>query len=74
MGASIGMLGTARSQYHLRQVFVFLNLYLLNQPEIMIPYADKKFDEKGKLIDDFTREKVKELLNALVEWTKKLKR
>ena len=33
MGASIGMLGTARAQYHLRQSFVFLNVYPLNRPE-----------------------------------------
>src|SRR6266511_4731982 len=26
MGASVGTLGTARAQYHLRQVFVFLNV------------------------------------------------
>jgi chromate reductase, NAD(P)H dehydrogenase (quinone) len=27
MGASIGTTGTARAQYHLRQMFVFLNMY-----------------------------------------------
>jgi len=30
LGASSGMLGTAHAQYHLRQVFVFLNMYPLN--------------------------------------------
>jgi chromate reductase len=33
MGASIGTIGTARAQYHLRQVFVFLNMLPINQPE-----------------------------------------
>ena len=42
MGASIGMLGTARAQYHLRQSFVFLNVYPLNQPEVMVPLPRKK--------------------------------
>src|SRR5512136_247011 len=34
MGASIGSIGTARAQYHLRQTFVFLNMYPVNQPEV----------------------------------------
>ena len=36
MGASIGSKGTARAQYHLRQMFVFLNMYPVNKPEVMI--------------------------------------
>lgn len=40
MGASPGMLGTARSQYHLRQTFIFLNMYPLNRPEVMVPFAN----------------------------------
>jgi chromate reductase len=73
MGASVGMLGTARAQYHLRQTMVFLNMLPLNRPEIMVPFAEKKFDETGKLIDEATREKVKELVMALVEWVRKMK-
>jgi chromate reductase len=74
MGASIGMLGTARAQYHLRQSLVFLNMYPLNQPEVMVPLAHEKIDQNGRLTDQKTREKIKELLEALVIWTKKLKR
>jgi len=72
MGASIGMLGTARAQYHLRQTMVFLNMHPLNRPEVMVPFADKQFDEKGRLMDEHTRSKVKELLEALSLWIKKL--
>src|SRR6187551_2191994 len=36
MGASVGNIGTARAQYHLRQIMVYLNMYTLNQPEVMI--------------------------------------
>ncbi|MFZ3254933.1 MAG: NAD(P)H-dependent oxidoreductase [Syntrophales bacterium] len=72
MGASIGMLGTARAQYHLRQTLVFFNMHPLNRPEVMVPFADKQFDEKGRLTDDHTRSKVKELLEALSLWIKKL--
>ncbi len=69
MGASVGMLGTARAQYHLRQVFVFLNVYPINRPEVMIANAADKFDKDGNLTDQKTREKIKELLDALVVWT-----
>jgi chromate reductase len=74
MGASIGMLGTARAQYHLRQSLVFLNMYPLNQPEVMVPFAQEKIDQNGLLTDQKTREKIKELLEALVMWTRKLKK
>jgi chromate reductase len=73
MGASIGMLGTARAQYHLRQILVSLNAFPLNRPEIMVPFAESKFDGTGKLTDETTREMVKELLVELARWIRKLK-
>jgi chromate reductase len=73
MGASIGMLGTARAQYHLRQSFVFLNMHPLNQPEVMVPFANEKIDQNGKVTDEKTKKKIGELLESLVVWTKKLK-
>jgi chromate reductase, NAD(P)H dehydrogenase (quinone) len=39
MGASPGIFGTARAQYYLRQMFVFLNLHPINRPEVMIGNA-----------------------------------
>jgi chromate reductase len=65
MSASPGMLGGARAQYHLRQVLVALNTKTLNRPEIMINFADKKFDETGKLTDEETQRRVKELVEKL---------
>jgi chromate reductase, NAD(P)H dehydrogenase (quinone) len=73
MGASPGMLGTARAQYHLRQTFVYLNMFPLNQPEVMIANAAEKFDEQGNLKDAATLKRIKQLLEALVDWTKRLK-
>ncbi|GAB62133.1 FMN reductase [Candidatus Jettenia caeni] len=73
MGASIGMTGTARAQYHLRQSFVFLNMYPINQPEVMVPFAHEKIDKNGKVTDQKTKEKIKELIESLVAWTKRLK-
>jgi len=72
MSTSTGMLGGARAQYHLRQVLVFLNVALLNRPEIMVPFAEKKFDQTANLTDETTREKIRELLVALAQWIRRL--
>jgi len=72
MSASTGMLGGARAQYHLRQSFIFLNMFPVNKPEILITFARDKFDENGKLIDDKARELIRELLRKLVDWTRKI--
>jgi chromate reductase len=72
MGATIGGLGTSRAQYHLRQCFVFLNMYPVNQPEVMISNAPQSFDEQGNLKDEKTKELIGKLLAALVAWTRQL--
>jgi len=73
MGASPGMLGTARAQFNLRQICVFLNMHPLNRPEVLIGNADKRFDAEGKLTDETTRKFIRDLLVALGDWTRKLK-
>jgi chromate reductase, NAD(P)H dehydrogenase (quinone) len=73
MGASPGLIGTARMQYHLRQVCVFLNAFPLNRPEVMISQAPAKFTD-GKLTDEPTKKFVSELLIALADWTRRVKR
>jgi chromate reductase len=73
MGASVGMLGTARAQYDLRRSFVFLNMFPLNQPEVLVPFAQDKVDGNGRVTDEKTRKKIKELLERLVAWTKRIK-
>jgi chromate reductase len=70
MGASVGPLGTSRAQYHLRQVFVFLNMFALNRPEVMITNATRRFDESGNLTDEDTKAHIQKLLAALVAWVK----
>jgi len=72
MSASIGMLGGARAQYHLRQVLVFLNMHPINRPEVIVAYAPEKIDERGKIKDKATRKLIKELLDNLVAWTRRL--
>lgn len=71
MSASPGMLGGVRAQYALRQSCVFLNLHLLNKPEVIVPAVHEKIKD-GKLVDKHTSEKIQELLAALCSWTNRL--
>ena len=65
MGASPGKIGTARAQYHLRQIFVCLNAAVLNKPEVMVGGVMGAFDDNGQMIDQSTREHVARQLVAL---------
>jgi len=72
MGASVGGIATARAQYHLRQIMVFLNMFPLNQPEVLIGHAAERFDKAGNLTDDKTKDHIRLLLTSLVVWTRRL--
>src|SRR6185369_7160390 len=72
MGASVGAIATARAQYHLRQMMVFLNMFPINQPEVMIGKAQERFDAQGNLTDYATKEFIRQLLENLVEWTRRI--
>ena len=73
MGAGGGM-GTSRSQYHLRQVCVFLNLHPLNQPEVFSNAFAGSFDTDGNLIDEKIQGLVRKQLDALLSWQQQLSR
>jgi len=73
MSESTGMLGGIKAQLHLRQIMLYINVHLLNKPEVIVSKVKEKFDEQGNLTDEHTREKIKELLEALIKWTEKIK-
>lgn len=73
MSASVGMLGGARAQYHLRQMFVFLNMHPINAPEVIVTSASDKFDANGNLLDENTKKLLIQLLRNLSNWTKRLR-
>ncbi len=70
MGAG-GGLGTARAQYHFRQLAVFTNMFTFNKPEVFIPQAWEKFDQNGNLKDESIKERIKILLEAIALWVKR---
>jgi chromate reductase len=73
-GASMGGLGTARAQYHLRQIGIYLDMRILNKPEVMIGQAHERFDASGKLTHEPTRKVLGDLMLALREQVRSLKR
>ena len=46
--------------------------YPINQPEVMIGNASDRFDANGNLTHDATKEFIRQLLQNLVEWARKI--
>ena len=73
MGASMGLMGSVRAQLHLRHSMVFLNMFPVNRPEVIIGQAQNKFDAAGNLTDEAAKGLIRDLLTALAAWTRKLR-
>ncbi|KAL6551740.1 hypothetical protein OROGR_007894 [Orobanche gracilis] len=69
-----GGFGGGRSQYHLRQTGVYLDLHFINKPEFFLNafQPPAKFDGDGNLIDDMARSKLKGVLLSLYAFTLRL--
>ncbi|XP_065865483.1 NADPH:quinone oxidoreductase-like [Euphorbia lathyris] len=70
-----GGFGGGRSQYHLRQIGVYLDLHFINKPEFFLKAFEPpaKFDSHGNLIDPEAKEKLKQVLASLYAFTLRLK-
>jgi chromate reductase len=64
VGASVAPTGAALAQYQLKQTMLFLNTFVLGQPEFYCGTANTKFDEEGKLIDEDTKAAIGRGLSA----------
>lgn len=74
IGASGGaIIGTAVAQYHLRQIFSFLNAHPLERPQVFIGGAGEKV-EKGLFIDEDTVTLIKDLVEKLAAWAVRLRK
>ena len=65
-GKPTGGIGSSRSQYHLRQVSVFLDLQPLNKPEVFANAFASSFDAEGNLTDTSLVQLVSEQMQTLV--------
>jgi chromate reductase, NAD(P)H dehydrogenase (quinone) len=71
VSASPGAVGGFGANHHLRQSLVFLNVPCLQMPEVYIGGVQKRFDEKGGLSDDSTREFLRSFLAAYAAWVER---
>jgi len=74
MSASVGMIGGARAQYELRQSMVFLNIFPINRPEVIVGMASQKFDASGRLTDETARRFIRDHLVELARYARLLLR
>jgi len=68
MGATAGRGSTFQAQAQLRSALVYSGTCTLAQPELSLSQAAGAFDEAGRLTDEETRDALRELLEAFVEW------
>lgn len=68
VGASTGVVGTARAQEHLLLIAKALDLHVMNKPEVLLGRAQERFDEGGELTDEGTRKFLQKFVNAFVPW------
>jgi chromate reductase, NAD(P)H dehydrogenase (quinone) len=72
MGAG-GRAGTALAQMHLRQMCVHNNMHPLARPQLLLAGVRDRFDAEGRLVDEEIRARIREMVEALAEWTRRLR-
>jgi chromate reductase len=64
-GVSIGKIGTAVAQSHLRHILLYLNADVIGQPELYLGPAKDIFNEEGAITNDSTKELLTKALETL---------
>ena len=73
--SSMGAIGGARCQYHLRQILVFLDAMVMNKPEFMGGVIQNKVDpQAGEVVDQSTLDHLRGQLTAFAEYIKRVRR
>lgn len=70
--AATGPLGASRMQYHMRQCLAGVDALVFGKPEIIVSFAQNKFDEAGVLKDEPTREIVRLQLAAFAKFIRRV--
>jgi chromate reductase len=71
IGASIGAVGTAVAQQHLRGVLGYLDMPTLGQPEVYLKLDDQFFTASGDIASADSRKFLQSWLDAYVAWVKR---
>ena len=70
IGVSVGPIGTAMAQQHLRNILAYLNMPTLGQPEAFIHHKDGLYDTAGN-IGEASLKFLQGWVDAYVAWVKK---
>jgi chromate reductase len=70
LGVSPGKLGAFGSYHHLRQTMAYLNIILLNQPEVYISNVTTLLDAKGE-INPQTKKFLQDFAAAFAQWVRR---
>jgi chromate reductase len=70
IGASIGAIGTAVAQQHLRGSLAYLDVPTLGQPEMFLTVGEGFFDAKGDIANEGTRKFLQGWMDKYVAWVK----
>ncbi|AMO96092.1 NADPH-dependent FMN reductase family protein [Collimonas fungivorans] len=70
LGVSVGAVGTALAQQHLRNVLAYLDAPTLGQPEAFIQAKDGLFDDAGNIGED-SKKFLQAWMDSYVAWVKK---
>lgn len=71
VSSSVSALGGEAANHALRQPMVFLNIYMMQQPEAYIGNSWTLFDEQNNLKSEDTRKFLKGWVDAFAEWVYK---
>lgn len=71
LGASIGAVGSAVSQQHLRGVLAYLDMPTLGQPEVFLQTDDKFFSDDGSIANERTKKFLQSWMDAYLGWVKR---
>ncbi|TCT08606.1 NADPH-dependent FMN reductase [Paralcaligenes ureilyticus] len=70
LGISVGAIGTALAQQHLRNVLAYLNVPALGQPEVFLQHKEGLFDANGSISAD-SHKFLQNWMDQYVDWVKK---
>ncbi len=72
IGTSVGAIGTALAQAHLRNVLAYLDVPLMGQPEMFIKHDESRIDTSGKIVNEDTRKFLQAFVDKYVAWVKRI--
>lgn len=72
MGAVLGKSGSANAQAALRGVLSRVGAVVVPDPQVLVPQASRLFDEQVNLRDEATREEIRQLIEAVAHWCRRV--